>query len=176
MPQRTEPSGFDAAILPHMDAAYNLARWMLRNPDDAEEVVQDAALRAFVHYASCRGTNPRAWLLQIVRNVALARLRSQHQVALVPLYRDDDEPGESFEPADPADGPETVMLRGEELREVDRLLTKLPLDLRETIVLRELEELSYKDMARVTGVPLGTVMSRLWRARKRLERRAMKAA
>jgi RNA polymerase sigma-70 factor (ECF subfamily) len=159
-------TGFEAVILPHLDAAYNLARWLTRNSADADDVVQEAALRAATYFAGFRGTNPRAWLLQIVRNVAYASKSVVRGAVMVAL------PGEGEaqlpELADPGDDPETALMRREDVRHVTRLLAGLPAELRETLVLREIEELSYKEIAQITETPIGTVMSRLWRGRQLL--------
>jgi RNA polymerase sigma-70 factor (ECF subfamily) len=165
-PDRAE---FARLALPHLDAAYNLARWLLRDPVAAEDAVQDAMLRALTYFASFRGTNPRAWLLQIVRNAAHDRLAAGARAREVPLATDaaDDET-EMTEPADPADDPEAALSRRQDRAALAAALAALPAELRECLVLRELEELSYRDIARVTGVPVGTVMSRLWRARRAL--------
>ena len=160
---------FARLALPHLDAAYNLARWLLRDPVAAEDVVQEAMLRGLTYFGSFRGTNPRAWLLQIVRNAAHDRLAAGARAREVPLITGDEE-GETAvnEPADPADDPETALSRRQDRAALAAALAALPAELRECLVLRELEELSYRDIARVTGVPLGTVMSRLWRARRAL--------
>lgn len=160
---------FEAAILPHLDAAYNLARWLTRNAADADDVVQEAALRAATYFPGFRGTNPRAWLLKIVRNTAYASKKLVRGAVLVAL------PGEGAageaqmpELADPGDDPETAMMRRQDQQRMARLLTGLPADLREVVILREIEELSYKEIAQITDTPIGTVMSRLWRARQSL--------
>ena len=157
MPQ--EPSEFERRILPHLDAAYNLARWLVRDPASAEDIVQEAMLRALRYHAGLRG-EPKPWLLQIVRNVAYAALVGRRKASEVPF--DDHTP----EQADPADDPEAALTRQQDHTRLDRALAALPDELRECLVLRELEELSYKEIAQVTGVAIGTVMSRLWRARR----------
>ena len=154
-----EPSEFERRILPHLDAAYNLARWLVRDPASAEDIVQEAMLRALRYHAGLRG-EAKPWLLQIVRNVAYAALAGRRKAAEVPL--DDDMP----EPSDPADDPEAALNRQQDQTRLDRALAALPDELRECLVLRELEDLSYKEIAQVTGVAIGTVMSRLWRARR----------
>jgi RNA polymerase sigma-70 factor (ECF subfamily) len=157
-------NGFEAAVLPHLDAAYNLARWLMRNAQDAEDVVQDAVLRALTYYERFRGENPRAWLLQIVRNAAYASLRLNRGG---PLVAGDDD-ASLPELADPGDDPEVRLMKEQDRAGLHRLIAGLPVELRETLVLRELEELSYKEIAQVTATPIGTVMSRLWRARRLL--------
>ncbi len=166
-----DTGSFAAVALPHLDAAYNLARWLMGSADDADDVVQEAMLRAMRYFSSFRGNNPRAWLLQIVRNTAFASMKRNRGMALVPLAADvggEDDAPSAAELVEPGDDPEATLLKARDLGLVDRLLAGLPVDLRETIVLRELEELSYKDIAGITGVPIGTVMSRLWRGRRLL--------
>jgi RNA polymerase sigma-70 factor (ECF subfamily) len=161
-------TGFEAVILPHLDAAYNLARWLTRNPADADDVVQEAALRAATYFSGFRGTNPRAWLLQIVRNVAYASKGLVRGAVMVALPGESGSEAQMPELADPGDDPETALMRREDVRRVTRLLATLPAELRETLVLREIEELSYKEIAQITETPIGTVMSRLWRGRQLL--------
>jgi RNA polymerase sigma-70 factor (ECF subfamily) len=156
---------FEAAVLPHLDAAYNLARWLMRNGNDAEDVVQEALVRALTYFPSFRGTNPRGWLLQIVRNAAYAAMKADHGVTAVPV----DSP--QIDPAaltDPGDGPEAALMKQQDRSRVAKAIGGLELELRETLVLRELQELSYKDIAQITDTPIGTVMSRLWRARRQI--------
>ncbi len=155
---------FAQAMLPHLDAAYNLARWLVRDPHGAEDVVQEAMLRALTYFASFRGGNARAWLLQIVRTTALTALAAR---GAAPLAADEEAMAEI--PAHD-DDPEQALAAGEARSRLDAALAALPLELRECLVLRELEELSYKEIGRITGVPIGTVMSRLWRARQALLR------
>jgi RNA polymerase sigma factor (sigma-70 family) len=164
-------SGFEQVVLPHLDAAYNLARWLVRDPTLAEDVVQDAAVRALGYFGSYRGGDGRAWLLRIVRNAAYTAIAARNRDSASTL--EDAGPGSDCEPvalraADPADDPEAALARRQDLGKLDRALAALPVELRECIVLRELEELSYKEVAQVTGLPIGTVMSRLWRARRAL--------
>jgi RNA polymerase sigma factor (sigma-70 family) len=160
---------FEAAILPQLDAAHNLARWLMRDAAAAEDVLQEAMLRALTYFPSFRGGNPRAWLLQIVRNTAYDALKLDRAAQFVPLAgsSEDDETAEVDLPSG-EDDPETTLIKSRDLRRLQELISGLPIELRETLVLRELEELSYKDIAAVTQVPIGTVMSRLWRARRAL--------
>ena len=153
---------FEAAVLPHLDAAFNLARWLMRNAPDAEDVVQEAIVRALTYYRGFRGDNPRAWFLQIVRNVAYGALNT----ARAPAGTDNNSEGALAELPDHADGPDVQLMKKEDRCRVQKLLADLPIDLCETLVLREFEDLSYKDIARITDTPIGTVMSRLWRARR----------
>jgi RNA polymerase sigma-70 factor (ECF subfamily) len=162
---------FARIALPHLDAAYSLARWLVRDPTLAEDVVQDAMVRGLTYVHSFRGENARAWLLQIVRTVAYTRFAARRGAAEVPL-----DPEPAAEIADPADDPEVSLFQRERQATLEQTLAALPPELREVIVLRELEEMSYRDIARVVGVPLGTVMSRLWRARRALRLPAEEAA
>ena len=160
----------DSSLLPdfrelaaaHLESAYNLARWLVRDRALADDVVQDAMLRALRYYHGFRGENARAWLLQIVRNVAMTRLKRGGEEPVV----DANSASAALEIAH--DGPETALMRQDEQRLLHDLLDSLPLELRECLILREIEELSYKEIARVVGAPIGTVMSRLWRGRKLL--------
>jgi len=172
MAERDAERDFKTAILPHLDAAYNLARWLMRNPEDAEDVMQDAVVRALTYFAGFRGANPRGWFLQIVRNAAYASMKVNQGLRLVQLASGtDDEPGFGtlgIELADTGDDPESALLKSRSQQNIERLLAALPPELREAIVLRELEELSYKEISQITETPIGTVMSRLWRARRLL--------
>lgn len=154
---------FEQAVLPHLDAAYNLARWLTRNNQDAEDVVQEAYLRAFRFFDGFRGGDGRAWLLAVVRNTCLTWLRQQGRKETIE-FDERMHGGEGTEPT-----PETVLLRQATLGSVKDCLEALPLEYREAFVLRELEDMSYKEISEVAGVPIGTVMSRLSRARKRLQ-------
>ncbi|MFT4503418.1 RNA polymerase sigma factor [Caballeronia sp. 15711] len=167
---KPSPNRFDAVMLPHLDAAYNLARWLSGSPTDADDVVQEAFLRAFRFFDGYEGDNPRAWLLAIVRNTWFTEWRRQHNRADATPYDDslnvDDQlPGWADESGD---DPEKLAVRQDETELVHRALATLPVEYREVIVLRELEDMSYKDVAAVAGIPMGTVMSRLSRARRLL--------
>ena len=159
---------FEAVMLPHLDAAYTFARYLTRNAHDAEDVVQDACLRAIRHFESFSGeeeTSARAWLLAIVRNTAYsARRRHRAEDAATEF----DEKSHSDAVAD--EHPEAVLLRSAAKESLARALDGLAPEYREVIVLRELQGLSYKEMSDVAGVPVGTVMSRLSRARTHLQR------
>jgi RNA polymerase sigma-70 factor, ECF subfamily len=156
---------FEASISPHLGAAYNLALWMTRNPADAEDIVQDAFLRAFSAFESFRGEEPKAWLLAIVRNTTLTWLKRSKgsQMAF------DDLP-ERENPREPSPGPEAQLLASCDRDQVRNALQQLPPDFREALILRELEGLSYREIATLAGVPMGTVMSRLSRGREWLKR------
>ena len=162
---------FDQIILPHLNAAYNLAHWLMRDATQAEDIVQDAVLRALSYFESYKGGDARAWLLRIVRNAAYASLATRRRGGMISLddsgLTADGEPI-AMEIADPSDDPEMTLSRSEGFDRLDQVLAALPAELRECLVLHELEELSYKEVAHITGVPIGTVMSRLWRARQAL--------
>jgi RNA polymerase sigma-70 factor (ECF subfamily) len=165
------PGDFEQVVLPHLNAAHNLARWLVGDATLAEDVVQDAALRALSYFGSYRGGDGRAWLLRIVRNAAYGALAARRRSGTVGLDNAGLVAGRestTMQVADPADDPETALVRREGFARLDQALAALPAELRECLVLRELEELSYKEVAHTTGVPIGTVMSRLWRARQTL--------
>jgi len=176
MDKRECVDDFKQIMLPHLDAAYGLARWLVRDPSTAEDVVQEAILRALRYFASFRGSSGRAWLLQIVRNVAYSHLKTQRSRMEVALDGGTDAAGDrgiDMDVPDPGVGPETTMMHRQELDRIGKALGVLPAKLRECVVLRELQELSYKDIAQITGVPIGTVMSRLSRARQALSKATM---
>lgn len=155
-------AGFDQIVLPHLDAAYNLARWLAGNDHDAEDIAQEACVRAWRFHAGFRGGSSRAWLLAIVRNTAYTWLKKNRSQTMVTL--NDDDLAEIEDPAGHA--PAFQKADASVLRAA---LEELPLEFREALVLRELEGLSYKEIADVAEVPLGTVMSRLARARRQLQ-------
>jgi RNA polymerase sigma factor (sigma-70 family) len=159
---------FQALAMPHLDAAYNLARWLSRNPGDAEDIVQEAFLRAFRFFDSFRGELARPWLLSIVRRVwydEWRRRASSEEVAPFDELRDDAQL-EGWETA--IADPETLAIRAQDVRDVQAALQRLPVEYREVLVLREMEDLSYREIAVIADVPVGTVMSRLARGRRRL--------
>ena len=162
-PGGRSPETFDAVIAPHLNAAFNYARWLTRNDADAEDVVQDAAIRAFRYFGSLRNDNPRAWLLTIVRNTWYARASQQ---AARPRLVEYDEMTHAQPDHRPT--PEALALQQQTADRVRQAVQSLPDDFREVIVLRELEGMSYKEIAEVVDIPIGTVMSRLARARERL--------
>lgn len=153
---------FEIFVIPHMRAAYNLARWLTGNEHDAEDVVQEAYLRAFRFFDSYHGGDTRSWLLTIVRNTCYTWLH-QNRRPSVELVQDLPE-------LDSRSNPEVLLLRNIDGEELRKAVEDLPVEFREVIVLRELEGLSYKDISAIACVPLGTVMSRLARARARLQR------
>ena len=155
---------FDAIAMPHLSAAFNLARWLLRNDADAEDAVQDAFLRAFRYFGGLRGDEARPWLLGIVRNVCYGVQRERGGAQHVEF--DEERDGGVDEDNDP----QRVLIAKCDAATLDRAIESLPIPFREVIVLRELEELSYQEIALVAGIPLGTVMSRLARARALLKK------
>ncbi len=156
---------FEALALPHLDAAYNLARWMSRSPTDAEDIVQDAMLRALRGFEQLRGDDMRPWLMSIVRNCCHDRTAQAHRRRDVPLPAGADGPELVFEGPDP----ERQAVRASEGRRLRATIATLPDDFREVLILREMEDLSYREIAEVVGAPIGTVMSRLARARALLK-------
>lgn len=157
---------FEREVLPHLDAAYNLARWLTRDPDDAEDVVQDACMRALRYVGTLRSGGAKAWFLTVVRNAFYDWVARNRPVEIAADRFDAIDDAIDLE----ARGPEQEAMRGAEARVLADALQALPLQFREAVVLRELEELSYREMASVIGVPVGTVMSRLARGRAMLRR------
>lgn len=166
-PDDGRPS-FEQVVLPNLDAAYSLARWLVRDAHLAEDVVQDAVVRGLTYFASFRGGDPRAWLLRIVRNTAYSALAARQQSRRHLDARDGMQDEAALNVPDPGESPEVALSDTEDAALLSQALAALPAELRECLVLKELEELSYKEIALVTGVPIGTVMSRLWRARQML--------
>ena len=155
---------FEAQVLPHLDAAYRFARWLSSVPGHADDVVQEAVLRAFRGFDAFRGADPRAWLFAIVRNCHVTAMSQQRRRGFVPLPEEHDaDDVEALVASEP--GPETETLRRDASRTLSKLLALLPEEHREVLNLRELEDMSYSDIASVLNVPIGTVMSRLARAR-----------
>jgi RNA polymerase sigma-70 factor (ECF subfamily) len=155
-----EPSNFEKEILPHLDAAYNLARWLTRNEQNAQDAVQEAYLRAFRFFPSFRGGNARAWLLKIVRNACYSWLNVNR-----PLQEAAEFDEVYFPPDSRVLNPEEAVLRNDNVISVRKALATLPSNFREVLILRELEGMSYREIADITGMPAGTVMSSLSRAR-----------
>jgi len=158
---------FEAEVLPHLDAAYRFARWLSPTPDDADDAVQEAILRAFRAFDALRGSDVKAWLLTIVRNCHSTAVMQRERRASVPLPEDDDARDAGALIATAVD-PESASIRRDEQRTLDRLMTGLSAEHREVLVLREIEDMDYREIATVTNVPIGTVMSRLARARSAL--------
>jgi RNA polymerase sigma-70 factor (ECF subfamily) len=162
-PFRDQGSGLADLLLTHLDSAYNLARWLVGNGQDAEDVVQEAYLRAFQYSGGFRGGNARAWLLTIVRNTAYRWLRNTRSREPVEPF-DEDRHTSGIETLNP----EGLLLQNADRQLVTKALNVLPVQFREILILRELEGLAYKEIAQVMDVPIGTVMSTLSRARRRL--------
>jgi RNA polymerase sigma-70 factor (ECF subfamily) len=154
---------FEQLVLPHLDAAFNLARWLLRRRSDAEDVAQEAMLRAYRFFRGFNGGDARAWLLQIVRNTCYTWLEKNRPVELMSEF------DEELHPHSPAT-PEALAIAGDNRDRLVRAIETLPPRFREVLVLRELEGCSYKEIAAITSIPIGTVMSALARARQRLQR------
>lgn len=154
---------FETQALPHLDAAHNFARWLTRSPVEAEDIVQEAMLRAFRSFDGFRGTEVKPWLLAIVRNCFIT---SRGRKPDLPVSEADDS-----DPAfiDEAPDPESAAISADHLRKLNLLVATIPGEFREVLILREMEDLSYRDIASITGAPIGTVMSRLARARAMLK-------
>jgi RNA polymerase sigma-70 factor (ECF subfamily) len=154
---------FEQLVLPHLDAAFNLSRWLLRNRTDSEDVAQEAMLRAYRFFRGFHGGDARAWLLQIVRNTCYTWLEKNRPVELMTEFDEELHP-------QPSSNPESLAIAGDNRERLTRALEGLPPRFREVLVLRELEGCSYKEIAAITSIPIGTVMSALARARQRLQR------
>jgi RNA polymerase sigma factor (sigma-70 family) len=154
---------FEALAMPHLDAAYNLARWLTRGGAEADDVVQDAMLRAFRSFDGFRGDAVRPWLLAIVRNCHRSALEQKKRHAETPLGDNDDNEIVADGPT-----PEASAIQTGDGRRLDNAIAALPEEFRQVVILRELEEMSYRDIAATTGAPIGTVMSRLARGRAML--------
>jgi RNA polymerase sigma-70 factor (ECF subfamily) len=166
--ERRRRTRFEAVVLPHLDAAYSLARWLAKNDADAADVVQEAMLRAFRYFDSYREGDAKSWLLKIVRRSCYTWLERNRPAATVSLADEALLDDFADTAAEAAGGTEALLSSRSELRRLDRLIEALPAPLREAIVLRELQQMGYREIAEVTGVPIGTVMSRLSRARAAL--------
>jgi RNA polymerase sigma-70 factor (ECF subfamily) len=164
------PERFEQVVLPHLDAAYNLARWLIRSPADAEDVVQEACLRALRFFDGYRGGDSRAWLLKIVRNTCYSWVKKNRPTELSDEFDETVHSGEVL-----GTDAEAKLISRANSEQVRKALETLPAGFREVLVLREIEGLSYKEISDVTGVPMGTVMSSLSRARQRL-REELRAA
>jgi RNA polymerase sigma factor (sigma-70 family) len=160
---QTSTGCFESDVLPHLDAAYNLARWLTRNEQDAEDLVQEGCLRAFRFFEGFHSTNARAWLLKIIRNTFYSELRQTWRSKETAAF-DEEIHSEKGEPH----SPETLLLQNVSTELVRKSLAELPLRFREVLILRELEGLSYREIAKVADIPLGSVMSSLSRGRERL--------
>ena len=162
--QKGELTSFEEAMLPHLDAAHNLARWLLRNEQDAQDVVQEAYLRAFRSFGGFHGGNGRAWLLTIVRNTSYTLLKKNRGADLTTTFDE-----EIHAPTDESVSPATILEQSEDAELIKEAINELPAEFREILVLRHQEGLSYKEIADIAQIPPGTVMSRLARARGKLK-------
>ena len=163
MPNSEERARFEQVVLPHLHAAYNLARWLVRREQDAEDVVQEAYLRAYRFFSGFHGGDARAWLLQIVRNTSYTWLQQNRPQESAAEF-DEEMHSDTQIPVNP----ETLAIESANRQRLHRALEELPPNFREVLILRELEGCSYKEIAEITGIPIGTVMSSLSRARRRL--------
>lgn len=163
MLEHNQLQNFERAVLPHLDAAYNLARWMMRNEQDAQDVAQEAYLRAFRFFPGFRAGDARAWLLKIVRNTCYTWLHVNR-----PLQDAAEFDENTFSPDSHALNPEEIVLQNDSGNLIRKALVMLAPTSREVLILRELEGMSYKEIAEITGMPMGSVMSSLSRARDRL--------
>jgi len=162
--QNAELASFEEVMLPHLDAAHNLAKWLVRNEQDAQDVVQEAYLRAFRSFAGFRGSNGRAWLLTIVRNTSYTLLQKNRAVDLTTTF-DEEIHAMGHESVSPA----TILEHAEDADLIKNAMDELPAEFREILALRHQEDLSYKEIADILKIPTGTVMSRLARARGKLK-------
>lgn len=163
MDEAVKLAQFEQTILPHLNSGYNLARWLTRNEHDAEDVVQEAYLRAYRFFDGFQGGDGRAWLLTVVRNTYLTWLRQKKGDVFMTNF---DERAHSLGRDEP--NPESMLVRDSKLDALRECVESLPLEYREVLVMRELEEMSYKEISDIASLPIGTVMSRLSRGRKRL--------
>ncbi len=174
MADETRSSGaagsFEQVVLPHLDAAYNLARWLVRNSHDAEDIVQEAYLRAFKFFGGFQGGSARAWLLKIVRNTSYSFLETKRPAGLAVEFDE-----KLHTPDTAAPDAEAALLQAVDNRMLGEALEELPVQFREILILRELEGMSYKEIAAITEVPIGTVMSGLARARAQLKKSLLRA-
>jgi RNA polymerase sigma-70 factor (ECF subfamily) len=162
LPVKNESVPFEQTILPHLDAAYNLARWLAGNEHDARDIVQESFLRAFKFFGRYRGGDARSWVLAIVRNTAYTSLRKRET-------REQLLESEIEKLEDPSQNAAQILERAGNIEAVRAAIAQLPTEFREVIILREMENFSYKEIADLVGVPIGTVMSRLARSRRELQ-------
>jgi RNA polymerase sigma-70 factor, ECF subfamily len=155
---------FEALMLPHLDAAHNLAKWLLRNEQDAQDIVQEAFLRAFKSFGGFHGSNGRAWLLKIVRNTSYTLLKKNRAVAFTTTFDE-----ERHASGDESLSPATILEHAEDAELIRKAMEELPTECREILTLRHQEGLSYREIADIVQIPPGTVMSRLTRARAKLK-------
>ena len=164
MPILNKTDRFEMNILVHLDAAFNLARWLMRHGPDAEDVVQEACMRAFKYFDSFHGNDGKAWLLTIVRNTCYSRFQ-QNKLQPVTSTLDEENGAAEFQQASTIEDPEEILSRLQDIQYLGQAIAALPIEFREVLILRELEDLPYKSIADIVSIPIGTVMSRLSRAR-----------
>jgi RNA polymerase sigma-70 factor, ECF subfamily len=165
---------FEMLALPHLDAAYNLARWLTHNDHDAQDVVQEAFVRAMHYIGGFRGDNARSWMLQVVRHTCYSWLKENRPAEVLAFDESEDAIHEAAAPA--AEEPHSMAVRQADRAQINRAIAALPILYRDVLVLRELEDLSYSDIARIADIPVGTVMSRLARARGLMRQALMPGA
>jgi RNA polymerase sigma-70 factor (ECF subfamily) len=165
----SQTGSFEEVVLPHLDAAYNLARWLVRNSHDAEDIVQEAYLRAFKFFGGYQGGDARAWVLKIVRNTSYSFLEKNRPAHLAEEFDEKIHSADTVQP-----DAEAALLQSADSRMVREALDELPTNFREALILRELEGMSYKEIAEVMDVPIGTVMSGLARGRAQLRERLLR--
>jgi len=171
MSDSAKTSRFEDLIMPHLDAAYTLACWMTRNPEDARDVVQEAYLRAFRFFDGYHGGSAKAWLLTIVRNTGYTWLRQNRAHEMESVFED-----EALDVPEQTPGPEAHFLQSAHQELLRKAMDAMPLEFREIVILRDLQGFSYKEIVEMTGLPIGTVMSRLSRARNRLQKNVAERA
>jgi RNA polymerase sigma-70 factor (ECF subfamily) len=175
LPNSSKRAQFERVVLPHLNAAYNLARWLTRDDHDAQDVLQEASMRAYQYLDGFRGDSAKSWLLTIVRHTCYSWLEKNRPAAITMVFDEQlhgaGGDGPNADKDIPADGPEALLQQKQEQRQVQRWLEELPVEFREVLVLRELEGLSYKEIGEIAAIPIGTVMSRLSRGRNLLQRK-----
>lgn len=180
MPISSKRAQFERVVLPHLNAAYNLARWLTRDDHDAQDVLQESCMRAYQYLDGFRGDSAKSWLLTIVRHTCYSWLEKNRPDTLMTVFDEQlhgaNGDGLRADSRVPEDGPEARLLRKQEQSRVQRWLEELPVEFREVLVLRELEGLSYKEIGEIAAIPIGTVMSRLSRGRDLLQRKINGAA
>ncbi|MBI5612625.1 MAG: sigma-70 family RNA polymerase sigma factor [Gammaproteobacteria bacterium] len=175
MPNSSKRAQFERVVLPHLNAAYNLARWLTRDDHDAQDVLQESSMRAYQYLDGFHGDSAKSWLLTIVRHTCYSWLEKNRPAALTTVFDEQlhgaGGDGPHADNTVPADGPEALLQQKQERHQVQRWLEELPVEFREVVVLRELEGLSYKEIGEIAAIPIGTVMSRLSRGRNLLQRK-----
>ena len=173
MPNSSKRAQFERVVLPHVNAAFNLARWLTRNDHDAQDVLQESCARAYQYLDGFRGGNAKSWLLTIVRHTCYSWMEQNRPAAFTTVFDEQihSSSGDGPDSNASALGPEDVLQQKQEQCQVQRWLEELPVEFREVMVLRELEGLSYREIGEIAAIPIGTVMSRLSRGRDLLQRK-----